>query len=505
MKQFIAKHIKRLIPICSHIAVATALILVLNSCIKKDFGNYNRESISDIIFSDEMEDSYLVNLGDTFQLSASFANGETSKKNLTYSWYYFEDRQYNSDAPVIVGEEKDLKMELDMPTGMYQLILEVTDTETGIRGFKKMKLEVKRMTSEGWLLLTWDDVRAGLSIVSSEHEVFKDFMPITPDFPINQKPKSIYTLNDWDPKVQQIWINTAKDELFYLDYNDFKITNRGEDAFSSPPNTKMVHYNADPYFQTYFIWDAEDLIYRLSRPRGSVNFPEGFNTPLAGDYQAHKIFFPVPSMFPINAMFYDMKHKRFVYQEYAGNELKKFIETPAKQDFDLNNFNEKIIFGAEGSNDFSIMVSKDNQGHINLYNLDLNLIPDANPLVSKTPLIVPDNSIPTYFAASKNLPLIYYVAGQKLYLYKLSDQSTKLLYTFPTDEKIVTLQMLHKPMGGVTTPYMENRLAVATNKTSNGVFYTFDLAPTGNLKTGDYTFRSEDFSPIIDIAYKMKK
>jgi hypothetical protein len=92
------------------------------------------------------------------------------------------------------------------------------------------------------------------------------------------------------------------------------------------------------------------------------------------------------------------------------------------------------------------------------------------------------------------------MAGNNLYLYKITEKTSVLLYSFPTDETITALEMIRERIP--TNPLADTRIGIASNDSNGGIFYIFDLSPTGALQGGTYTSRIDGFDPIVDIAYK---
>jgi hypothetical protein len=125
---------------------------------------------------------------------------------------------------------------------------------------------------------------------------------------------------------------------------------------------------------------------------------------------------------------------------------------------------------------------------------------DSDPATSKAPLLIPNGEDPYLFTLSGKLPLLYYMAGNNLYLYKITEKTSVLLYSFPTDETITALEMIRERIP--TNPLADTRIGIASNDSNGGIFYIFDLSPTGALQGGTYTSRIDGFDPIVDIAYK---
>ncbi|WP_316794671.1 PKD-like family lipoprotein [Pedobacter frigoris] len=486
-------------------SIALLTMLVLSSCLKKDLGNYKPDDVKNLEINSSLKDVYLANVGEVLSFDATSPSADN--QNLTYKWYYYPATSGSTVARKEVGSEAKLALNINMATGDYFLVAEVTNTKTGVKGYKKITLNVKRLTSEGWLLLTWKDNKTNLSIVTSANEILKDFLQPSAEYPITAKPEKLICNNDNDVKYQPIVIKTAEPNLYFLDHNTFEIHNDARYAFASGANLNLTNYAWDTYGQFFYMWDSNGLVYKISRGSQVIDFPTGFNQPMLGNYKAAKFVLPVTSGFPVPAVLFDEQAKRFLYHNYSGNELLPFQAKPANAPFDVSNFQDEIRFTDLGAGDLTYVVGKNAAGEHRLYTLTLNNGLNVYPATAVDKLDIPANGSPVAFALSGKLPLLYYIVNNALYVYKMGEKRSTFLYTFPSDETVVALNMLRGSVWLNTTinPAVENRLGIATNNAQGGVFYTFDLSATGVLKTGKFNSRDDGFDPIVDIAYKMKK
>lgn len=481
------------------------LLFMASSCLKQQIGDYNPNGINDLAIDSTLDETYLLNVGDDLHLNADVLQTKPEGSGqLSYKWYYYPTAAYSTDDPVVVGEEAELNLKADMSTGEYYLVLEVTDESTGVKAYKKMLLTVKKLTSEGWLVLTSRDGKTDMSIVSSQNEVYQHFL--TQNFPSNQRPVKLYCVNDWDEMTQTIVIQTDEPELYFIDFDNFDLIGTSAQTFSQDPGIKFKYFATDQYFNEYYLIDTDGAIY--STPRGpDPNFPEGFSQPFTGTYQLASLVMPTVTAYPVPVVVYDESAQRFLYQPYGESTLKSFGPAPVGAPFDLNNFPGEIIATSLGANDITYVVAKEPSGEIKVYSLDLNDALDYYPAESVATLDILNGKDPHFFTFSGKLPIVYFIDGQDLYVYKISENTATKLYTFPAGEDVAALQMLRETimMTEAENPDVNNRIAVATNTSAGGVFYTFDLSPTGMLKTGQYTDRNEGFDFITDIAYKEQR
>lgn len=484
--------------------IAVLLLLVLSSCLKQNLGDYKPDSVNDLSINNNLKDAYIANVGDILKLDARVDQSK-GNETLTYQWSYYSIKD-NAGEKIIVGNAAQLDLKIDMVTGPYFLVLETTDTKTGVKGFKKISLTVKRFTSEGWLLLTWKDNKTNLSIVSSENDVLKGFLQPSNDYPLNFKPQKLICVNDWDSNSQPIVITTAQPNLYFLNHETFEILGDGAGVFPAGANLNLAHYGTDIYNNAFYTWDDDGLVYDVSR-KSPIDFPTGFDQPLTGNYKAGKNMIAVSSMFPIQTVFYDELHKRFMYQKMGEKEMLAFGTKTPNAAFDMNNFTDEVKFAGNGAADISYVVGKNSTGDYRLYTMALNEALDVYPALAVDVLNFKDNGKPALFTLSGKLPVLYYIANNALYVYKINEKLSTLLYTFPAGESAVAISMLSGSpwFTAKDHPGVENRIGVAMNAGSEGIFYTFELGSTGDLKPGNNRNRIGGFDPIVDIAYKMTK
>lgn len=484
--------------------IAILLLLVLSSCLKQNLGDYNPDSLNDLSIDNNLKDAYIVNVDDVLKLDGKVLQSQ-GNGTLTYQWSYYSTKN-NTGEKIVVGNSAQLELKIEMETGPYILVLETTDTKTGAKGFKKIMLTVKRFTSEGWLLLTWKDNKTNLSIVSSENDVLKGFLQPSIDYPLNFKPEKILCVNDWDVSSQPIVVTTAQPNVYFLNHETFEILSDGAGVFPSGANLGLKHYGADIYNNSFYIWDTDGLVYDVSR-EDPIDFPVGFDQPLTGSYSAGKNMIAVSSMFPIQAVFYDELNKRFIYQKLGEKAMLSFGAKSSTAAFDMSNFTDEVKFAGNGAADMSYVVGKNSAGDYRLYTMALNEALDTYPALAVDVLGFKDGGKPTLFALSGKLPVLYYIANNALYVYKINEKQSTLLYSFPAGESAAALSMLSGSpwFTAKNNPGVENRLGVAMNTGTEGVFYTFELGSTGELKPGSNRNRIGGFDPIVDIAYKMMK
>lgn len=480
------------------------LTLLLSGCLKKELGNYNPDAVANLNLGSNLADKYILNVEERLKLKADLGKDGLNPTDYTLQWYYYAVDDKNTAKPLVVSNTVELDLLGEMATGNYYLFVEATDRRTNIKYSKKMLLNVRRKTSEGWLLLTHKNNVTNMSIVTSEGNVYKDFMVSNPELAIKGKPLALQVMNDWDTQVQPITIRTDEPQIYFLDYDLFNVKRTANDAFAAGSTAKFDFFGSDMWYQMYYLRDTDGNMYATNRGMGEDdNFPEGFDDAMLGNYVIAPFSIPSSRSYPIQALFYDTEGKKFVYQPSFAAEFKPFQAAGVGAGFDMSNIQDNILFGGLGSAGASYAIGESN-GKFNIYEMKLDEGLTIYPAISKKEFKAPNGQKPTAFAFSGNAPLIYFIAGNDLYLYKFAENKYFHLYTFPADEKVASMKMFKETimMTQKDNPALENRIVVATNSSDQGIFYTFDLSPVGSVKEGTYVSRLTGFAPIVDIAYK---
>lgn len=493
--------------------VIVLLGLTASSCLKSKDEDYDPTRINDVSIRTTFESEYTLNVGDTLRLKADVDQTKPTAQ-LAYKWYYYS--KATSSAPrVEIGNQAELDYPIiTMPQGVYVLTVEVKDMASGVSTFKSTGLTIKRSTSEGWLMLTNTQGKPNFSIVTPQNELYRNVLMPSAEYPNLGTPEKLFVLNTPEANVQPIAFRTS-DNMYFINHDTFEINNTIADAFLSPAGSRIMSFFGDLYAQNYFTIDERGKVYWLRRglpANVNKNFPTGFSVPLGGSYEAAQTILPSSSSNPVQAFFFDRAGKRFVCQPAATASRDNMfpVRTLAnagldKTKWDTDNFTDEMVFGGHGNSALNYIVGKNVSGYT-LYTLnDIVYGAVVYPAVTEPQKLTAlgQNSDIHLFAFSGKLPLFYYIDGQSLYLYNISERKSTLLYSFPEAEKPVDMKMLRETMG-VTLPLANSQFAVAVNRGAEGILYTFNISNTGMLEGNSYFKRYEGIPFIVSLSYKNK-
>lgn len=189
---------------------------LLTSC-AKDLGNYHYHNMVEPQISGiEAELSALT--FSRLQLTPEFGGNDFSESAYDFEWKVISMDEGNV---TIIGQERNLDYEVQLPEGNYKLYFTMTERESGVYWQQSYNLRVNQATSEGWMVLCSIDGKTRLDMKSDvTGEIYKDLLKNTP-------------LSEWrgPRKIQQLNVEVSEtNSPFYL-LTDDGSTRLGKNGF----------------------------------------------------------------------------------------------------------------------------------------------------------------------------------------------------------------------------------------------------------------------------------
>lgn len=424
--------------------------------------------------------AYLDSLKVSPVLTESFPSGE----QFSYEWKMY--LQTGTDTAKVLSTEKNLKAKISLPPGTYSLRYKVTSKQTGIAMFALYTVTVNGIYYQGWLVSSNKDGKARLSFIRTDDVVFA-----APAETVNNTTYPGHAIAAYSGIAQDIALI-----LFFTDQGVYRFN--ANDFLQNGSTTALFpegkQFNTLPAYglnklttDQYIVSDGG--LYAGFGPYfflGEVLKP--YSERFTGDYS---LFPAIISSTQTSSFFYDNKGQRFMRVAYLDRSILPATGND-KDSFDLGDVGKTMIacdYGLTGySNDEFYFVMQNNAGV--RYLLSINgTKPGLNQLIGNSP----DIATATKFATSSVVKHMYYASGQKIYLYDILANSSRLVYTFPADTKIVDLKMLRAT---------SKRLVVAVNKGTAGEIYYFDLENLGDFVNNTYVKKFEGFGEIVNLNYR---
>lgn len=432
------------------------------------------------------DSSFVITQLDTLSIQTQLTESIPSGDSYTYEWKAY----MVGENAVILSDKKDLKVAVNLSPGSYDLIYTVTSVKTGISSFMLYPLTVNGAFYEGWLVAANQDGKARLSFIRANDSVF--FSPAE-DVNKTTYPGKALGVN---AGITSSYANLAL-VMFYTDqgvyrFNADNFIQNGTtaDIFPEPKqfSASCAYAMSKIPYDQYIVADGG-----LYAGIGPLFYPQDVLKPyserLTGDYN---LFPVVINSATAVTLFYDNKYRRFMSVPLGDRMLSPVSASPGAV-FNMADVGKKMIgwdYGTQSviSSDEIYFVMQDDAGIRYLYSLK-----GATPELSQQIGNSPDIEKASAFAASGVVKHLYYAAGNKIYLYDILANSSKMVYTFPDGVKIKDLKML-----SITS----KRIVVATNTGTAGEVYYFDLDNLGDIVNHTYVKKFTGFGEIINLSYR---
>jgi hypothetical protein len=461
---------------------ALGVLLVAPACQKEQDFKYTDINKISIVTEDS---SFTLTQLDTLRIVTDIRQTKPGA-TLSYKWSVYS-RAYMSGAATELSVKKDLETVINLSPGAYYVQLDVTDGATGVVSQIQYGLTVNGAFYEGWMVANNKDGNARLSFIRADDTLLLN---------------AIGTANKKDYPGNALGIGAGIASnisliFFFTDKGAYRFT--ASDMFENGTNTAMfpngkqvssaVGYGLNKLVADQYIVDAEGLYVGFGPLFYATEVTKPFSPRLLGDYN----LFPYPMAATYyTTYFYDNKYKKFMQIGYAERDLLP-SPTATGAAFDMSNTGKTLIAADLGASTFSTadyyMVMADAANRY-LYSL-VGGVPTMNQVIGNSP----DIATATSFATSSVLKHMYYAAANKIYLYDMLANTSRLVYTFPSGYQVKDLEMLRST---------SKRIVAGVNNGAAGEVYYFDLDNTGNFVNNTYVKKFTGFGDIVQLVYRNK-
>lgn len=435
---------------------------------------------------------------------------------LKYEWiaYFTSTPASGVNTPKIISTEKNLDKQILLVPGAYFLQYKVTDTLTGIFATRRFSLTVNGAYWEGWLLPNVKNGNSLLSFVRIDGKV-----DMNPYFDVNAanftgtikgaKCGIIKNLNEIN-----VFTST---ETYVLSAEDFTLLRKSQDMYETMP----ASYN-NPF---YACNSANTDQFIINNGKVITTIAPGTSNYIPGKYSIIIPIVPtggtnydlVPAMVSpqygtLYNIFFDNIGMRFLYMNSNARTLTRFAATPGQYNMDsVGKSMVAIELGkvTPGTSTtwrgeyYAIM--KDNTNRFYCYTILINQTP-RQKIGSFVLMNATDIALATSYTGSSRAAQLYYSVQNKIYLYDVASNTSRLFYTFPSGTIVKDIEM-YKSKGSFKTnlPLYNTRIAAATYNGTEGELYYFDLTATGDLSGSTYAQKFGGFGDILSLDYKNPK
>ena len=480
-------------------AVFAAVIVLFAGCYK-DKGDYSYHNINDITVS-AGRDTFSVYQFDTLDIKPVITQRIPDEGILKYEWTVSHDFTRPVLPARIISTERNLHAQIALSpiSDAYTLILKVTDSLTRVSSFYHFALKVSSVLSEGWVLLEHGSGHADISIIATNDTVYRHvFSAANPTVVLPADAFRVVSINSFFSGQRNYVLYHGGG--YELAKNTFQVQRPYKDWFYSAPAVLHPETIAWPPYSSTICLVNDGGLYTQSPILGGNSFGDRLR-PARGDYDAAP--FVGGFAFGIPTIIFDQKNYRFLFVPEFGESLASWGETDSTQAFDMNNVQKKLIVLDGGTNFYNNAIFRNlNNDSCFIYVIDPT---GGGPVANRWQPVLnsPDIGKADFFAMSQTVPQLYYAAGNKVYLYDIAANRSRLVYRFG-DNEIVTALKMYYINDGFDHPLNDARIIAATYDGVTGRLYYFDLSGTGDIRGNSPGKAFTGFDRIVDLVYQQR-
>ncbi|WEK34931.1 MAG: PKD-like family lipoprotein [Candidatus Pseudobacter hemicellulosilyticus] len=471
--------------------------LLLSACFK-DKGNYSYTTLNDVLIS--MPDTLLVKQGAQLEVNpvvSQLLNKEEDR--LTYEWVVTVPGRTASDSTLeILATTRDLKVEINYQSGRYYpLNLKITDNASGIVYRKQSLMRVTTDFEPGYLLLENDGLTADLSFVNTgRDEILRQvFSTANPGITLPVSAHHVYVCDyplytasvgstSWTNAPGTITAVFGSEEGYILDYRTMRVATPYSLFFTTPPAVVAPgHFQMDSEQPPVFLSINNGQLHRIYFARGQALLGDAY---LAPD---DKGYFLAPHCANTSSvsLYYDQRNKRFLTENYLNLYLAPVVKG-GSSGFDPANVSGQLLGMGLGKDwgDFYAVFKDETGDDCYFYTFSFTNALKVDK-ISSSPGFA--NSPAILFSTLRDQ--VYYADGNKLYLYDIAANFSRVLYEFPAGENTSALMLQDG-----------NTLVAATWDGAEGRLYKLGLDASGSVIGGAYQKKYTGFGKIIHLKYK---
>lgn len=193
-------------------------ILLASSC-ADDKGNYDYIDLNNITIDGISKDITALSYAN-LEITPVFKNFDPTEDQYDFEWQAIQ--MFGDGETEVIGTNKNLNYTVELLPGAYTLLYTIKEKGSEIYYREEMNLQVNSVTSEGWLVLSSDNNRARLDMVSKiTGETYHDLLAHS-DMPEMHGPRSITFLPPTLTDAASPFYLFADDGATRLSNNEFE-------------------------------------------------------------------------------------------------------------------------------------------------------------------------------------------------------------------------------------------------------------------------------------------
>ena len=474
---------------------------VLNSCYK-DKGNYNYIAINDIVASFSA-DTFRINRLDTLHIIPKLSGLDTNRLRFEWRVVGVSDPAKPLDIGKIVtiSTDKVIHEQITIQAGTYYYPFDFVaiDTVTNVKYFKRLHLQITTELQSGWMLLEQTGSNADLSFITPGDKIIRNvYSAGNPEKPLPATARDVISIATGSllGTLNLVYFDGGG---YVLDNTSLQVAGDYEDMFyAKPPVVDPYNMHKPSIFQYGPFTFNNGKVYALNGTFASLLFGTAYTQP---DNKGYSVAPFVAGGLGYGAIFFDQANYRFLYDGGSTSTSLKVFPANTSMAFDLNNVHKKMLTMKPGMgwdlwpDNWYAIFKNENDDNCFLYTINANGNMTTTPVAAamQPMLNSPDIHRSPEYLFPATVRQMYYAADNKLYLYDMAANQSRVIYQFEAGENITAMKL------------KDNTITLATYNGSagGGSVYFLPLATTGDISGNTYSKKFNGFEKIVQLAFKV--
>jgi len=478
-----------------------AAALILTGCYK-DKGNYEYAAINDIQARFDSDTFRVVRL-DTLTITPKLSGPDTNR--LRFEWRIVGVS--DPDEPLAIGKivtlsrERRFHEQITLPatSGYYMFDFVAMDTVTQVKYFTHLRLQVTTELQTGWMLLEQNQTNSDISFITPADKVIRNvYSAGNPNKPLPLSARELHS-SATQSVLGNLTLVYFDGGGYILDNTSLQVNGNYEDLFFAKPEVVQPSnmYKPSPFNYGPFTFN-NGKVYTLNGLFASNLFGTAFTPP---DNKGCYLAPWAAGGLSYGGIFFDQANYRFLYDGgQTSTTLKTFPENTTMA-FDLNNVRKKMLVMKAGmgpetwpSNWYALFKNEDDNDCF-LYTINAGGNMTTTPVAQEYQPILNSPDIhrsPTYLF-SNTVKQMYYAADNRLYIYDMAANQSRVIYEFAPGENVTAMQLRNNVI----------TLATYNGNSGGGTVYFLPLASTGDISGNTYSKKFTGFEKIIQVVFKV--
>ena len=458
--------------------IVACMVMLAFAC-HKDYQTYDYKDINNPTIQKPKDSTYALSVNDSLIIKPVLKESMPGANEYGYSWAINDS---------LVSTQKELRILVNLPVKAgYNVVFKAVNKKTGAQASYRYALEVRGQYYAGWFIAHNQGGKAHFSFLRADDVILSN-----PAEEINKKAYpgtalGVYmgTANRWSLysgylmafTTQGFW-RFERDNLKEVQNISYMIP-----SFTDFPIKPAPYQSSESSIDQWVVMNGG--LYVGYGPFVSDYELEPFSARSAGDYDAFPGVFMLAQYSP--NYIYDNKNKRFM-TIVEQTEILRVAGATLTASFNFANVGRTLLahdVGGGTRENYFVMSDANGRYLMSAVAKGSGTVPDLNQRIESSP----DIDMATKFLTSTRFKLMYYAANNKIYLYDIAANSSRLIYNFPAGYVIKDMKK-----SGTT------KIVVATNLGANGEIYYFDLAGTGDFIDNTYAKKFTGFGDIVQIT-----